>query len=466
MPPVSRWLERNWLPLGLTIVLALAGGASRADASSQVVVRSVAVLAICVALARRPDSEHPGNVAAAFTFLGAVAALILVQLAPLPPSVWGALSGRDVYERAAVILQAKQPWRPLNLTPDLGWNAFLALLPATAVITLIARWPRRFLSASAALLWITATLSALLGLAQMAGGQESVLRFYEYTNASAPVGFLANRNHQAALLACALPAIAYWVSQGSWPHLVERQRFAVGAATTLVLLVTLVATGSRAGMALGGLSSIVALYFWKPVLSTRFARVSTRNKMAALGLCMMLVASLIVIVILAGRAQSIDRLVAGQEADMRRVWFAPSKVMLETFLPWGSGFGSFAAVFPRFESYDVLRWNYANQAHNDWLQIVIEAGAPGAALALAYLIWWGVRSLRVWRTRTNPSAALGRLGSAVTGVLMLASIVDYPLRTPILSALFALASLWLLLAKDARAASPPGRTDPKVLYPA
>nr|WP_253072639.1 hypothetical protein [Sphingomonas sp. H160509] len=43
----------------------------------------------------------------------------------------------------------------------------------------------------------------------------------------------------------------------------------------------------------------------------------------------------------------------------------------------------------------------------------------------------------------NESGALyARLGVVVTGLLAIGSIGDYPLRTPFLAALFAIAALW------------------------
>ncbi|MEO8137451.1 MAG: hypothetical protein ABI831_26155, partial [Betaproteobacteria bacterium] len=47
------------------------------------------------------------------------------------------------------------------------------------------------------------------------------------------------------------------------------------------------------------------------------------------------------------------------------------------------------------------------------------------------------------------AAALARLGAAMILLLFIASLVDYPLRTPIMAALFSIACGWLSVGGDA-----------------
>ena len=68
-------------------VVALTGGSSHYDAASQPVVRLAAILLIG-ALTLRPPHPGPSGDRIALWFLGALAALILVQLVPLPPTWW------------------------------------------------------------------------------------------------------------------------------------------------------------------------------------------------------------------------------------------------------------------------------------------------------------------------------------------------------------------------------------------
>ena len=52
---------------------------------------------------------------------------------------------------------------------------------------------------------IIAICSVALGLAQLAGGEDSPLRIYAITNRSDPVGLFANANHFATFLLLTMP---------------------------------------------------------------------------------------------------------------------------------------------------------------------------------------------------------------------------------------------------------------------
>ena len=77
---------------------------------------------------------------------------------------------------------------------------------------------------------------------------------------------------------------------------------------------------------------------------------------------------------------------------------------------------------------------------------------PGLLLLLAGLVWWLVASVRVFRDRSGSEALLGRLGSSMIGLILIASIVDYPSRTPIMMATIVIAAIWLGLGQQGRKA--------------
>ena len=60
-------------------------------------------------------------------------------------------------------------------------------------------------------------LSVLVGLIQVAQGQESPFRFFAITNPTEAVGFFANRNHFAALLYCLMVFALAWIVYGVPP---------------------------------------------------------------------------------------------------------------------------------------------------------------------------------------------------------------------------------------------------------
>ena len=178
-------------------VVALTGGSSHYDAASQPIVRLAAIFLIG-ALTLRGSHPGPADDRTAFWFLGALAALILVQLVPLPPTWWGALPGHGRYLAAATAAGEVQPWRPLNLTPDRGWNALFALLPPAATLFAARRLRTRDQGLVLLGLIVVVLASAVTGLAQVSAGEDDTLRFYAAPPTASAVGLFANPNHHAS----------------------------------------------------------------------------------------------------------------------------------------------------------------------------------------------------------------------------------------------------------------------------
>jgi O-antigen ligase len=78
-----------------------------------------------------------------------------------------------------------------------------------------------------------------------------------------------------------------------------------------------------------------------------------------------------------------------------------------------------------FERLDFLSPVYLNEAHNEYLQILVEAGLAGGMLLAAAIVWFIGRTFSVWRQ----SHTAAKAASIAAGVYIIHSIVDYPLRT-------------------------------------
>jgi O-antigen ligase len=113
---------------------------------------------------------------------------------------------------------------------------------------------------------------------------------------------------------------------------------------------------------------------------------------------------------------------------------------LQTYLPWGSGMGTFVPVFNAAESLDNVGSRFFNHAHDDYLELLIEAGI-GALLALAtFFGWLAWRWFRLERMPLGEKShtSVQRLAIAAIGILCVHSLLDYPLRTTTLLSIFAL----------------------------
>jgi hypothetical protein len=438
------------LVLGLFgLALALAGGASRLDEDSQAVVRLASIAAIVASLwPLELDTlrRRPWLIAAA----AAAYVLLILQLIPLPPGLWAGLPGRTVYAQIAQET-GSAVWRPLSLTPDLTLNALFALLPATAAAIAALHLDFRGRVRLVEAVVVIACFSAILGLLQLSG---SGLELYRNFRPGAASGLFANANHQADLLACALPLASFAaglrLSEGGDP----RPVLASLAGVTALLLLGLISTGSRMGLALGLFGLAGAAWCWRSN-GLRLLPRSLQLRLAALGGGGGL---LLLVGLAAVHGGAVHRLAATDFAsETRAAALGPMTATARAFMPLGAGFGSFDSVYRRFEPDALLSTIYMNQAHDEPMQLAIEGGAPALVLLALFLGWWVWAAVRIVRAPLPPGRrALARASVVLTAILMASSLVDYPLRTPLLGALFAVACLEML-----RVLQPP-RREPSV----
>lgn len=439
------------------ILCFLAGGGARDDIASLIILRPAAIVLVAAMLVvPGPVDWRPVRVPLILCLL--FAALMAAQLVPLPPSVWQALPGRELFAEAAALSDQPQPWRPLSVAPDLTRNALAAMVVPVAGLlgfaALDGAGRRRILPVLAG----AAVFSALLGFLQLATGPDSPLYFYRVTNEDSAVGLFANRNHNAALLAIAFPMLWLWASTGPERIRLRGTRTIVVAAASVLLVSAIVATRSRAGL---GFCALGAVMGW--ALFVQQARLAGELRG---GRWKAVLAGILAIVLLLGAltwlqpASSFDRLFGGEPAaELRALYFAPLVALAGQSLPWGTGFGTFDPVWRIQESQAMLDPQYLNHAHNDLIELAITGGLPALVLLAAALVWLGVaawRALRPWRTDER-RALFARTGLAALAVLLLWSLVDYPLRTPSLALLAAIATGWLGAGAQRRRAAPPVR---------
>lgn len=413
-------------------ILWLAGGASRENVTGQIVSRAAAWMAIMITVlfARRPRLKEANGAA---VFLLAAILLCAVQLVPLPSSVWRALPGRAAF--ADPLVSPPDLWRPWSLVPGATVNALFSLVVPLAVLLLGTSLREDERHRLLVVILVIITLSLLVGLFQFTGA--GIINPLVNGTPGAVNGLIANRNHYALFLAFGLLVTPVW-ALGEGKRSKVRAPLAFGLIVLLVL--TILASGSRAGMVLGTIALVIGL-----IISWRQVRATLRRYPSwvgpALGTSLVaLVAIFVLVSVMAERAVSIDRLVdvdAGQ--DMRRRGLPTVLAIIHTYFPLGSGLGSFDPIFRLHEPFSLLKPTYFNHAHNDFFELVLTAGLPGLILIVAALGWWGWRSVAAWRT----VAVLPRLGSAMLLLIFLASTVDYPARTPIIMAMAMISAIWL-----------------------
>jgi O-antigen ligase len=443
----------NIVVFGLFLSIAiLFGGASRADVLSLPIVRLAAIVTILIA-AWQMKLAQLRRIRLPLIFLAAIALVIGVQLLPLPPNWWAGLPGHARFADNLASAGIAPGWRPLSLTPDLTLNSLLAVLPPLAVVlasTMIGRSHHALVMLP--LLLIGIVISALVGLLQVSSGAPY---FYRITNADSAVGFFANRNHLALFIAMALPLVACWAAMPHADADYRRVRFWIFLCVAAAVFPLLLIFGSRAGLIIAGVGLLMMAGFKDPSARTR-ASAEDRGRWRIWAIPVVVGLGAVLSVVLMSRGLALQRLLGGESGGERLENLPQYLTMVRDFFPFGSGLGSFDPLYRTYEPIASITPEYLNQAHNDIVQIVIEAGAPALLLLVAFLGWFAARSWRLWSRRVDSTATLlGRAGSAIVLLILLSSFVDYPLRTPVMEAVMALACYWMMPDSRTRAGGHP-----------
>lgn len=392
-----------------------------------------------------------------FGLMAACIALPLAQLIPLPPGAANALPGHGIV--AAIDAQANLGalWRPLTVTPEATRNALWSLLIPCAALVLAVQIPEERYKSIARLVLGMGLIAGVLGLLQILGDSNGPLYFYDTTNNGSAVGLFANRNHQAVFLACLLPlmfaAFDLRDSGGGEANPTRQHRLlarnvkqAIAASAALFLMLLIIVTGSRAGLAIGVLGFACTPF----VVSGRSRSsdgASRRQARLALMLSCAVIGIVVALAVWMHRAVALDRLLSSDAAEEMRLRILPTvKTITQSFWPWGSGLGSFEKIYQVNEPADLLTSAYMNHAHNDWLELAMTGGLPALVLVLLAVVFWlahaGKQAFSRGADRLSP---LRKAGLIIVLLLALASFTDYPLRTPALSCLLALAAVWAAL---------------------
>lgn len=429
---ISQW---DALAIAAGVLLAFSlflGGASRAHAFPLALVELAALPALGLALVRLIRSGAWTNHRFLLALAGAAMALPLLQLVPLPYSLWASLPGREGAVQALDLAGISPAWLPISLAPDQTWQAFLALLPPVAMLLAALTLDRLTVSRMVWAVLAFVALSIVLGTLQITLDSRT---FYPWatTNFGSLVGFFANRNHMATLCLIAVPFAAALAgsglnSRGSDSGL----RVWVGLLVIGLVIVALGAIRSRFGVVLIGPALIGSLLIgW--ISSGR-----GRPGPAVLGATAAAAVAFGIVAIFA-LGPALERFDNDPANDIRFENWPVVVRAAQDFLPLGSGLGSFDPVYRSYEPVETLKAAYFNQAHNDYLQLWLTTGWMGVALIIAAFVWWGRRSWSAWRAGASLNRDLQRAASVALLLIAAHSAADYPLRTETMAVIFALA---------------------------
>jgi O-antigen ligase len=434
----------------LMLSMVLGGGTKTgflADAALQLA--AVPLLVISLFAIRRARLGPGGRVAVAIAL--AAVAIAAFQLIPLPAAGTWLPSARFTRVGAEDILPSVNTFLPVSMSPRDTCLALLAGLPALAIFLATCLLSLRQRRALTLLVLAVGLVSIFIGLLQVAQGPSSSLRFFQITNPLDAVGFFANRNHFAALLYVLLLFCAAWTVAavqkiGASP---SDRRLNGERVVPLILALTMVAilvamqtlARSRAGI---GLTILALLGFGALSIRSRAEGGSSSTRLiVGAGVFGVLLAIQFTLY------RILERFAQDPLADARLPFARHTIEAAAAHLPFGSGLGTFVEVYGLFERpQDGILDVFANRAHNDFLEAWLETGVPGAALLVAFAGWFAFAVFMAWRRPGERQApidlGLPRAASLAVLLLLVHSLVDYPLRTAALLALFAFACALLV----------------------
>lgn len=361
----------------------------------------------------------------------ALHAVVLLQLVPVPPSLLRVVSPGSFafYDRLSLV--PLEVWRPVSVNPGdtargLCFLAGLSLLYVAVFREFREeRWRRRL----CAVIVAAGAVLAVVGLLQAASLTPT--RIYGLWSPRWDWGVFGpyvSKNHYAGYMVMAVPlALAFtaeallalraewrarrvgWVALGG----PSGNAFVRRAALAMLLVVGLLAAQSR-----GGLAAFAVAVLALP-LALRQRRIAG--------------AIVLGVVTLAVAWMGLGGMLRGMEArglrSNRLALWADAARMGRDFPVLGAGFNAFGSAYVPYQT--IERYEWYGEAHNEYLQVLLDTGVVGAAIAVALLVTLFRRAFRA--ARLGPLDA-GRLASLLA--LSLHNVVDFNWQIPANAATF------------------------------
>jgi O-antigen ligase len=411
------------------------------------------------------DIAHGGGLDAA---LIAIAAVLLIQVVPLPAAIVNTISPNRAALMATLKFNplgaASGSWTTLSISPQSTWVAF-----ATFCLGVLSYWGARAVfgagghtRAFCRALTFMAVLFAAMAIVQRAIAPRTLLFMIEPEARSAnPFGAFVNRNHFAAwlLLACG-PVTGYFIARArthpSRGHFrssftqVMRSGTWFTAMAVILIIGTLLLVLSRSAVAGLGAAAVAGWWLARPRL--RIERTSLPTTLGLVG------ATILIFVIFVDTDRWAERLQQSLASDVefsRLTIWRESMPMVRDFWTAGTGAGTYSEAMTHYQQTrlwvgSMHKWAHFNNAHSHYLQVLAEGG-----LLLAVPVLWALSSLVLLGTRAA-RADKGEMfwvragaAAALTG-LAVQSIWEVALTMPANAVLTGVSAAMLLYRRDAR----------------
>lgn len=309
--------------------------------------------------------------------------LIAWQFAPIPRS-WPDLPGME-----------SMPGSYFSPAPGRSLESALVLLSTLGFALYLTRFSDLDQVRLLRFLMIGMVINLAVGAVQLSySGSAEIKDILPYTMRAAT---FANENHFSTMVFAMVPLTAFF-------YLVRVDRPFSYLVVVAILVFYLFAVNSRAGMAIS-LGLAFWCLFWFAVQKSQ----PRKRLMASIAI----VAAALV-------AGAIATGILNLDGDLRQVFFANTWSAAKDHWLAGTGLGTFVLVYPMYETTRDVINVYANHAHNDYLEVLLETGVAGITIIAVYIL---MVLADMYRSKLAQAAGLAILA------ILLHSFVDYPLRT-------------------------------------
>jgi len=327
--------------------------------------------------------------------------------------------------------------RTISLAPN--WTRMASLQIASVLVffsSLLALTnSARRISVVVRLVTVFGFIFAFFSILQSVLSPEKIYGIYESRHA-VPFGSFVNRHNFAAFMEMSIALPLGLLFSGA----IERDKRLLYVTATGLMGVALIMSGSR-----GGLVSIVAATAFLVFLATGSS--STRDKVVKASMGVLLVVVFIAGSALIGGESSLTRLAkTARSSDIStsrfEIWQGTLEVIRDN-MPLGAGLAAFGEAYTAADPNSGIE--RVEQAHNDYLQVLADAGLVGGVIGLFFIAAFfktGLRSIKAENSYRR-GVALGAFSGCFA--ILVHSVFDFVLHTTAVALLF-LALLVLLVA--------------------
>jgi O-antigen ligase len=270
---------------------------------------------------------------------------------------------------------------------------------------------------------------AVFGLTQSFTSPTKVYWLRDLSQSTA-FGPFINRHHFAGYMEMTIAIPLGLLFSG----VIEREKQILYLFAAGLMGVALVMTGSR-----GGIVSLVAEILFFVIVtgivrrpgSRRKQRTRVRSVAIRTGMAVALIVALVVSVMLLGGEMSLNRLVDSVNTDDpttgRAHFWSVTLAIIKAHPLLGTGLGAFGVIYTGFDSRNGLF--RLEQAHNDYLQVLSDAGIVGAILALIFVVLLFGKAMKKFKSGDDFRRGLTIAAAGGCFAVLVHSFFDFTLHT-------------------------------------